>query len=157
MFLEGDTLAPKKMQKHSLIRTIYLYTFSLVGLVLVIIGGVRFIDMGLKAFVFTKADEEQRSFSKQPPFAPVPLEKLEPASQPGQTATLTLTENEKEQVRQWLTANKNWEEQQSQIDPVTSQRHRDASFNLAMILIGLPLFLYHWGVIKKEIKNSDAA
>ncbi len=145
------------MNKHSLIRTIYLYTFSLVGLVLIIIGGVRFIDMGLKAFVFTKADEEQRLYNKQPPFAPIPLEKLDQAVQSGQTATLTLTENEREQVRQWLTANKSWKEQQSQIDPVTAQRHRDASFNLAMILIGLPLFLYHWGVIKKETKNSDAA
>jgi len=142
------------MQKHSLIRTIYLYTFSLVGLVLVIIGGVRFIDMGLKAFVFTKADEEQRLFSKQPPFAPVPIEKLQPASQGGE---VSLSEQEKQSVQQWLNDYKNWQEQQEKIDFVSSQRHRDASTNLALILVGLPLYFYHWRVIKKDTKNSDAA
>jgi len=44
----------------NIIRTIYLYIFALLGLVLVIIGGVRFVDMGLKAFVFTKAEEEDK-------------------------------------------------------------------------------------------------
>jgi len=40
--------------KYHLIRKIYLYTFSLVGLVLVVIGGVRLVGLGLKTFVFTK-------------------------------------------------------------------------------------------------------
>ena len=42
--------------KYHLIRKIYLYTFSLVGLVLVVIGGVRLVGLGLKTFVFIKAD-----------------------------------------------------------------------------------------------------
>ena len=37
---------------YPLIRTIYLYLFALLGLALLTIGGVRFVDMGLKAFVF---------------------------------------------------------------------------------------------------------
>ena len=36
--------------KYHLIRKIYLYTFSLVGLVLVVIGGVRLVGLGLKSF-----------------------------------------------------------------------------------------------------------
>ena len=40
------------MNQYPLIRKIYLYTFSLVGLV-VVIGGVRLVGLGLKAFVFT--------------------------------------------------------------------------------------------------------
>ena len=52
------------MGKHSLIRTIYLYLFACLGLVLLTIGGVRFLDMGLKAFVFTKAEQEQRYDAK---------------------------------------------------------------------------------------------
>ncbi|MDD5590262.1 MAG: hypothetical protein PHQ47_03785, partial [Candidatus Portnoybacteria bacterium] len=65
------------MDKHSLIRTVYLYTFALLGLVLMTIGGVRFIDMGLTAFVFTKADNEQRLINKQLSFAPIEVERLE--------------------------------------------------------------------------------
>ena len=46
----------KNEKHHSLVRTIYLYLFALVGLALLTIGAVRFVAMGLKAFVFTKAD-----------------------------------------------------------------------------------------------------
>lgn len=140
------------MQKYPIIRTIYLYTFSLVGLVLMIIGGVRFIDMGLKAFVFTKADEEQRYYLKQPPMATVPIEKLQPATQGRQ---VTLSETETQTVRLWLADYENWQKQQTDFDPVTSSRQRDASTNLALILIGLPLYFYHWSVIKKETKKVE--
>ena len=50
------------MKEHTLVRTIYLYIFALLGLVLLIIGSVNFLNMGLKAFVFTQADEESRIF-----------------------------------------------------------------------------------------------
>jgi len=56
-----------KMKKHSLVRTIYLYIFALLGLVLLIIGGVNFLNMGLKAFIFTQAEEEQRLLYKEMP------------------------------------------------------------------------------------------
>ena len=41
----------------SLIRKIYLYLFSLIGLVLVVIGCVELVNLGLKAYVFTSADQ----------------------------------------------------------------------------------------------------
>ncbi len=101
------------MEKHSLIRTIYLYLFACLGLVLLTIGGVRFLDMGLKAFVFTKAEQEQR-YDVSPPSSDEP-----------------------------------------EVSYVTVRRHRDASLNLSLILIGLPLYLYHWRTIKKETKNKE--
>ena len=137
------------MEKHSLIRTVYLYIFAMLGLVLLTIGGVRFADMGLKAFVFTKADEEQRLYNKQPSFAPVSTDKLGSLASDSQT---TLSESERQNIRQWLSDYKNWQEQKTNIDPVTAQRHRDASLNLALILIGLPLYLYRWATIKKDSK-----
>jgi len=140
------------MSKHSLIRTIYLYIFATLGLVLLTIGSVRFVDMGLKAFIFTQADEEQRLYNKMPTYAPVATEKLESMASGSQT---TLSESEKQSIRQWLTDYKNWEQERAKIDPVSAQRHRDASVNLALILIGLPLYLYHWRVIKKEAKSIE--
>ena len=44
------------MQKYSWIRKVYLYTFALVGLVLIVIGAVQLIGLGLKTYIFTKAD-----------------------------------------------------------------------------------------------------
>ena len=64
------------MGKHSIIRTTYLYLFTCLGLVLLTIGGVRFLDMGLKVFVFTKAEQEQR-YDINPPLLVYPIEKIE--------------------------------------------------------------------------------
>ncbi len=126
--------------------------FSLLGLVLLVIAGVRFLDMGLKAFVFTRADEEQRFYSKQPPM-PYPVEKLEAIGNQ-ETGKEVLTEEEKTQLGNILRDYKAWQETTAKIDLIASQRHRDASFNLAMILIGLPLYLYHWRIIKRESKEA---
>ncbi len=137
------------MDKQSIIRTVYLYIFALLGLVLMTIGGVSFVNMGLKAFVFTKADQEQNFYMKQPPSSPIPLDKIQDATDEKQ---ITLSDSQKAALEQWLADYKNWQDQNTKIDPLTSQRHRDASLNLALILIGLPLYLYHCGTIKKETK-----
>lgn len=136
------------MQHYPLIRTIYLYLFSLLGLVLLIIAGVRFLDMGLKAFVFTKADEEQRLYKIQPPM-PIAIEKVQVAADGKE-----LSEDERNQMKQFLADYERWKKENDKFDPVKSQRQRDASFNLAMIIIGLPLYLYHWRIIKKETKAA---
>ena len=137
------------MKKHSLVRTIYLYLFTLLGLVLLTIGGVRFLDMGLKAFVFTKAEEEQRVVRLQPPML-YQIEKIEKLQDEE-----GLSEEEKTTIKRWLTDYEEWEERRSKIDYVITRRHRDASMNLALILVGLPLYLYHWQIIKKETKNKE--
>lgn len=143
------------MEKHSLVRTIYLYTFALLGLTFLTIGGVRFVDMGLKAFVFTKAEEEERIMFTQPPFISPPVPLSEEIERVQKKEELELSEEEKILVKQCLTDYKDWKERRAQIDPVTANRHRKASLNLALILIGLPLYLYHWQIIKKETKDEQ--
>lgn len=134
------------MNHHPLIRTIYLYIFALLGLVLVIIGGVRFIDMGLKAFVFTQAEEEQRMF-----YSP----RSYPSNIEGLLDDERLSEDEVGLVKNWIADYEEWQDRAAQVDPIRSRRHREASMSLAMILIGLPLYLYHWTIIKKETKKKD--
>ncbi len=137
------------MEKHSLIRTIYLYLFALVGLALITVGGVRFVDMGLKVFVFTKAEEEQRLMYKQPFSIPYPVQRTEELQDEE-----GLSKEEKATIKQWLADYKDWQERKLKIDPVTARRHKDASMNLALILVGLPLYLYHWRIIKRETRNK---
>lgn len=139
-------------KKNTLVRTIYLYTFSLVGLVLVVIGGVRFVDMGLKAWVFTKADEEQRMWSKQPPMPVITEKRVATAVKEGKIENLT--EDEKAAMENWLATYDTWKKQQETFDPISSQRQREAAGALSFILVGLPLYLYHWRVIKRE-KNKE--
>jgi len=143
------------MSKYPLVRTIYLYLFALVGLTLLVIGTVRFIDMGLKTFIFTKADEEQRLNYVQPS-SPYPIEKFQNIAQSPEM-TVTLTESEKITLQIWLVDYENWKKRRDAIDSILSQRQRDASFNLAMIIVGLPLYLFHWRLIKKDAKAKEAA
>lgn len=136
-------------EHYPLIRTIYLYLFALLGLVLLIIGGVNFVNMGLKAFIFTKADEDQRIMYKDP-LMPYPIQRIEEIQDEE-----GLSEEEKALIKQWLAEYEEQEEQRSEIDYLVVRRQRDASMNLALILVGLPLYLYHWRIIRKETKNKQ--
>lgn len=136
-------------KRHSLVRTIYLYLFTLVGLALLIGGGVGFINMGLKAFVFTGAEEEQRLSYKQPPMI-YSLERIEELQDDE-----GFSEDERAAIKRWLQDYKQWEEGVSKINYVDSRRQREAASHLAAIMIGLPLYLYHWGTIKTEVGKDE--
>jgi hypothetical protein len=38
------------------LRLLYLYLFSFVGLIMVVIGSIQMVDLGLKTFIFKNAD-----------------------------------------------------------------------------------------------------
>lgn len=135
-----------RLTSRSWVRTVYLYTMALLGLVLLTIGGVRILDLGLKAFVFTQAEQEERVSMRQPPM-PMALERLERIDR-GENPDLTA--QERAMVRQWLREYERWKEQADRVDPITSRRQRTASSALALILIGLPLYGYHWRTIRRE-------
>ena len=137
------------MKKYSLIRTLYLYIFTAVGLILLIIALVDFIDMGLKAYVFTRAEED--TYAREY-YKPAPIEhEGATIEQAKNKEEVCFSGQDKQEIEGWLeyrqAAEKNY-------DPVVTRRHRDASRNLAMIIIGLPLYLYHWTQIKKDLKKK---
>jgi len=119
-------------------------------------GCVRFIDMGLKAFIFKQADAPERllqKFSCQNVFyAPVPIEKLA-ASQ----TDSGFSADEQATIKTFLDNYQKCQKEGVNINYVTSQRQKDASSSLAMILVGLPLYLYHWRVISKETKKRESS
>ena len=142
------------MEKKSVIRKIYLYLFALLGLVLLTIGSVRFINMGLKAWVFTEAEKEQKFNYERPIDMPYYLEEKAEGikSSTEKEITVTLTEEQSVQLKKVLQNNEEWEKRQAEFDYVKSQRHRDASINLSLILVGFPLSLVHWLIIRRETK-----
>jgi hypothetical protein len=111
--------------------------------------------MGLKAFIFTKADEESRIISKQMS-APFPVSEIENIQQDiSEGKDVCLSEEEKVVMESWLVDYNNWNENMANIDPIIARRHRDASINLSLILIGLPLYIFHWRIIKKETEEKE--
>ncbi len=140
------------MAKNSLIRTLYLYIFALLGLTLVTIGGVRLVNLGLKVFVFTQADADQKLYNTMP--APYPL--MKDGSVTEISTSTALTAEQKTALESWRLEYQRWQTENKNINYLTSRRQQDVSMSLALILIGLPLYFYHWGVIRKENKLNNS-
>ena len=141
---------PDAAPQRGWIRTVYLYLLALLGILLLAIGGVQLLDMGLRALVFPQAEEEERLGYRQPPM-PFALERAERVAQGEETG---LSPDERAAVRQWIADYRQWKERADRIDPVVSRRQRTASSALALILIGLPLYLYHWALIRRESRRA---
>lgn len=109
------------------IRLFYLYLFSFVGLLITVIGCIQLVNLGMKIFIFP--DSDNYSYYAPKPIADVPGEQ-------------TKVNAENEEARQK-------EEQQKDR---TRNRQREATNALSMILVGIPLYLYHWKTIQKEHK-----
>jgi hypothetical protein len=99
------------------VRLIYLYLFSFVGLLVVVIGLIQIVDLGLKVWVFKDADKYE--YYSAPKIEGQPL--VDEAVERGRL--------ERESTR---------------------QRQRQLSTSLAMILVGTPLYLYHWKLVQKK-------
>ncbi len=114
----------------SLIRKIYLYLFSLIGLALVVTGCVQLVNLGLKAYVFPDADK----YYPYPISAPPVSEKTASTTAPAGPTDAQLQAYQNQQTK--------------------SQRESTAANALAMIIVGFPLYFYHWRVIKRDRENS---
>ena len=104
------------------IRLIYLYLFAFVGLLVVVIGSVRMVDLGMKIFVFKNADKYEYT-------APYPADEKIKVDM-----SFAKEQADREQSR---------------------NRQREFSGALSMIVVGLPLYLYHWKTIQKENKKKS--
>lgn len=132
------------------VRILYLYAFALVGLALVTAGTVRIADLGLKIYVFKKADQQQ-DYRNMPPYPPITVDQKTDDVKYSEK----ITPEQKTALDNWVNEFKYWNENQKKIDYLASNRQRTASNSLAMILIGLPLYLYHWRIIRKEAKENS--
>lgn len=137
------------MPKITHIRAIYLYLLSLIGIILFLIGGSGFVSMGLRVFIFTQADDEQRMYREMPPrpYALSPAERIDGESRAVFRDSLMKEQYEEDYVE--------WRERRKSIDPVTARRHREAATNLSFILVGLPVYLYHWRLIRQDRTVED--
>lgn len=134
----------------NIIKTVYFYLFSLIGLIIVTIGGIQLLNIGLKTYVFKAADFDRRISMRQPMmpyFSEDAILKLSESKE--------LTNEEKASVKRWIESFNEWEKESQSIDYVASERSREAATSTAMILVGIPLFAYHWMVIRNELKKKD--
>ena len=136
-----------------IIRTIYLYIFALVGLIIVITGSIRAFTMALEVFVFKDIDkQEQLSYAR--PFSASYVDGLKTIQNDE-----SLTEEDRESIKAWLDDYENWKVENESFDHVGARRQKETASILASVMVGFPLYLYHWNLIKTETrgkKNSVA-
>lgn len=129
------------MSRREIIRLIYLYLFSLVGLVLIVIGAVRITDLVLKTLIFKKADQVV-VYPEPPRVAPPPTITVE---SPDKIEVKEPSKEEQEAVKRKQEIYQTYQTAERE-----RQREREASNAIAMIIVGVPLFGYHWRTIQKE-------
>ncbi len=138
IYLLRDDKASNSMQmsKTQIIKTVYFYLVSLIALMMVIFSTADLINLGLKIWVFPKADQQEY---REPPckymisHAPEKVETQE-------TYEARLAECE---------ANR--------MDPEEAQairNQKDAVRDISFLFVGIPLFLYHWIIIRREQKKA---
>ncbi len=118
---------------------IYLYLFSMLGLILIVIGAVGLINVGLRLYVFDASDP----WGAQPPMprGVINIEELEGRDE--------LSEEELSLIREWLDDYSNWSE--SLQENVQRQRyHESLARNIALLFVGIPLFLFHWRLAMRK-------
>ena len=126
-------------------RTVYLYVATLVGLGLLIAGGVQAFELVLKSTVLKQADVEEAMWARQPPM-PYMFDVGR-----GLSEADGLTDAEKASVRSWLQDYERWDEQRAAYDAVAARRQRQLATALALVFVGIPVYLYHWLTIRKEL------
>lgn len=125
--------------KSALIKTIYFYLVALIGLLMVAFSSADLVNIGLRTWVFPKADLNQYP---QPPCA-VMMVKTPGATETDAQYQARLADCERTQM--------------SDEEARAIQKQKDAVRDISMIAVGIPLFLYHWIMIRREPKNRNAA
>lgn len=109
------------------IKRVYLYLVSLVALIILVVASISLINLGLKTWVFTKADQDfYGSKIVCPTRMPEGLE----------------ADCEEEEYTE--------EELQRQRDQRTARKQRDAAQAIAMIVVAAPVFVFHFRLARKE-------
>jgi len=128
-------------------------------LIVLVIGVGRLVDLGLKMIIFKNADAGDYGYYERPMPVTFSSEKVQMESLQSCSEQCELTEVQIAAIDQWLVDYQIWQDEQKnvkEVDYVRQNRERQASGAISMIIVGLPLYLYHWVTIKRDRKSKNA-
>lgn len=124
-----DTPVSAPRRGGTIIKNIYLYLVSFVALMMIIFSTADLLNIALKTYVFTKADY---NFYYGPTCVPAPVS----------AGTSTPLKGEG-----CLSAD---EQKKQNEDQRTAQNQRDLVRDISMIVVAIPVFLYHWKIVRNK-------
>jgi len=116
-----------EQQKTGMLKKVYLYLVSLIALIMLIVACVSLINLGLRAWVFKQADNTSYNYSC--PAIPASTQVPDGSSSNGCDTAL---------------------QQQQAHEELVSSRETESARDIALIIVGLPVFFYHWRLVRKE-------
>lgn len=129
-----------------IIRTVYLYLAAFVSLIFVAVGTGNLLNIGLKTYVFPKAEKGGYGRCNEQP----PIYGLTDIKN-SQIATA----DQKVQLEQMLRDYENWKKNNTGEECYAAERQNNAVNFFTMIIIALPICLLHWRIIKKEKQEKE--
>ncbi len=128
--------------KIAVIKNIYFYLVSFVALMMVVFSTANLINIVLKSYVFTEADRyPYYPGAECDPSYQQPMEKPGTVAEPAQVKKLTPTECAAQEEKY----------QQREAQNLKSQRQRNLVTDISFIVVGVPLFIFHWYYARKKL------
>jgi hypothetical protein len=154
--------------KNSIIRSLYLYIFALTGLAMTVIGSAIMINVVLKQYVFIYAEESRKITPEY--YIDKPTMGFDSNEMDVDTAIklsengeyIGLSESQIESLDSWIAdyeeykvAIKAQREARANVDYLKESRQKSMSGSLAVMLVGIPLFIIHWALIVKDKRREE--
>jgi len=114
-----------KDKNNMSLKKAYLYLVSVIALIIAVIGAIMLINMALKTWVFSKADQNYYSYPC-------------PASSAPDGKTVACDQAALDQQKKQDEENR------------AAQKQRDAAQALAMLIVATPVWYFHWKLARKE-------
>ena len=129
-----------------LIRTIYLYVAVLISLIFVAVGTGRLLNAGLKFYIFPKAEKAGYNRCNQQP----PIYNCADLKNSG-----VATEDQKAQIEQLTEDYETWKNENSGEECLSVERQGNVVDSITMLIIALPICLFHWRIIRKDKEERN--
>jgi hypothetical protein len=135
--------------KKEIIKNIYLYLVTFIGLFMIVVPAVDIIKISLEKWVFPLASQDEYNYEARVP-EPLFAEKQISADSDEEIKTLDLTAGETEMFERWKKEFKSWEEKEKNKDRVAIRRQKSLVRDISLLMGGLALFLTHGYIIKRK-------
>lgn len=138
------------MKSKTLIRNIYVYLATFVGLMMIVIPAVDIFKITLENVFFPLASQGEYDYRKTPP-EPYILQRVEKENLQNNAC---LDEQEKEALKNWQADYEKWQNEDKDKDWAAIEMQRDMARDFSTLSVGLILFLTHGYVLKKDKKKN---
>jgi len=136
----------KSPGQAGVIRTSYFYFVSLAALIMIVISAGVLINTGLKTWLLPNTSENNKRYVEVPPLSKIENQGVNSIINCADECDFT--ENQVALAQGWDEDFDSWSDASGSYNSVQNQ----ASTSIPYLLIGIPLFWYHWSVTRKESK-----